>query len=269
VKRAVAPLSSRLRFHPADAIQGTILCYHTIGRSAAPEVVASSEFARQMDALARRFEVLRLSDLVSRILGAPDGRSPGRERVAIAFDDGLMGVLEHALPVLVERQLAATAFLLPGLWGRTAPWPSPAPTAARRLWDEADALTWTGAGMDIGSHGMTHSFLPESDEAQLRYEIEGSRNELQKSFGEIDGFSYPWGVATPREQAFVRQAGYRYAVAGGYGRYHRAADRFSLRRLAIDHEDDLRDFEMKLRGGYDWLSILHIGPGKARSWPSR
>jgi peptidoglycan/xylan/chitin deacetylase (PgdA/CDA1 family) len=263
VKRAVAPVAAAAPRRPRGT-PAVILCYHGIGRRAAPEVVAVEAFRRQLDLLLDRFRVVAVGDLVAAI-GKP---STDPMPVALTFDDGYRNVLEHALPVLRANGLHATAYVLPGLWGRTAVWPSPAPARERALWDEADAKAWAAEGMGVGSHGCTHIDLSAASDDVLDREVADSKRALETTVGTVDGFCYPWGRGSGHARGRVERAGYRYAVAGGYGRHHTNADRYSLSRITVDHDDSVHDLDMKLRGGYDWLDDVGRMRSKVEAWRS-
>jgi peptidoglycan/xylan/chitin deacetylase (PgdA/CDA1 family) len=241
-----------------------ILCYHGIARRAAPEVVAVEAFRRQLDLLLERFRVVPVDELVGAIGETPAEPTP----VALTFDDGYRNVLEHALPLLRASGLHATAFVLPGLWGRTAGWPSPAPRRERELWDESDAKGWVAEGMGLGSHGSTHVDLSSASADVLDREVGDSKRALEASVGPVEGFCYPWGRGATVARGRVERAGYRYAVAGGYGRHHTNVDRYSLARITVDHDDTVHDFHMKLRGGYDWLDDVGRLRSKVGAWRS-
>jgi peptidoglycan/xylan/chitin deacetylase (PgdA/CDA1 family) len=264
VKRAVAPVAAAVPW-PASGTPGAILCYHGVGVHSAVEVVAVDQFRRQLDALLAHFRVTAMTDLVAGIGGADD-REP--LRVAITFDDGYKGVIDHALPLLRDAGVRATAYVLPGLWGRTAPWPSDAPASERVLWDEDDARTWIAEGMELGSHGSSHVDLSAATPEVIDWEVAGSRQALEGATGQIDGFCYPWGRNSALARERVRAAGYRYAVAGGYSRHHGSGDLYALGRITIDHDDTVKDLLLKLRGGYDWLDGVGRLRSKVGSWRS-
>jgi peptidoglycan/xylan/chitin deacetylase (PgdA/CDA1 family) len=263
IKRGVAPVAAAVPRRPRGT-SGVILCYHGIGRRAAPEVVAADAFRRQLDLLLERFRVVPVADLVASIGGAAAEPLP----VALTFDDGYKSVLEHALPLLRSLGLHATAYVLPGLWGRTASWPSDAPVEERALWDEADAKAWMAEGMGLGSHGSTHVDLSTASVDIINREVGDSKRELETSVGSIEGFCYPWGRSSEVARQRVEQAGYRYAVASGYSRHHTDADRYALGRITVDHDDTVDDLRMKLRGGYDWLDGVGRLRSKVGAWRS-
>lgn len=102
----------------------SILMYHRIGQPGADPwniAVSPQNFTSQMDVLSRLRRIVPLSALAP---GAP--RGDGRPPVAITFDDGYAGVIEHALPVLERHGFPATVFVTTGMLG----------SAREYWWDE-------------------------------------------------------------------------------------------------------------------------------------
>src|SRR5262249_60690614 len=81
----------------------------------------ASEFARQVEYLARHYTLLPLSEVIDRL--AQDRPLP-RSPAVLTFDDGFRNVLTTALPVLQRHPAPATVFLVTGLMGTRQPaWP--------------------------------------------------------------------------------------------------------------------------------------------------
>src|SRR5688500_7529622 len=102
-------------------------------------VVREEDFLRQLDHLRER-GIAGLD--VSTALMRP---SPG---VAITFDDGCETDLLIAAPALRERDFGATFYITTGFLGR------------RGYLDSQQLRTLAESGFEIGSHGVTHRFLP-------------------------------------------------------------------------------------------------------------
>jgi peptidoglycan/xylan/chitin deacetylase (PgdA/CDA1 family) len=102
--------------------------------------------------------------------------------VHISFDDGNLSDYEHALPVLHDRRLTATFFVLAGRLGH------PKYLSA----DHVRALR--EAGMGIGNHGWAHADLRRTTDSELAHEVDDSRRLLREVTGEtIDSFAIPFG----------------------------------------------------------------------------
>src|SRR5262245_26357200 len=67
-----------------------------------------NRFARDLDFLAARYDIVGLDDS----LNEGDGAHRARPRLVLTFDDGFAGVHDVAWPLLRARGLTATVFLL-------------------------------------------------------------------------------------------------------------------------------------------------------------
>jgi peptidoglycan/xylan/chitin deacetylase (PgdA/CDA1 family) len=69
-------------------------------------------------------------------------------------------------------------------------------------------------GIEVGSHGMSHTRLAGVTGARLRREIFESRSVLQRTIGgPVGGFCYPYGSLDRAAVRAVRDAGYSYACS--------------------------------------------------------
>lgn len=132
--------------------------------------------------------------------------------VGLTFDDGYADFLDHALPVLREHDFGATLFVLPGRLGGDNAWD---PLGPRKRLLTADGIRSAAeAGVEIGSHGLTHVDLTEADDLRLKAETVESRAVLEELTGAtVAGFCYPYGTVDQRAIDAVQDAGYTYACA--------------------------------------------------------
>ncbi|GAA0589043.1 polysaccharide deacetylase family protein [Actinomadura livida] len=140
-----------------------------------------------------------------------DARAAGRERglVGLTFDDGYADFATRALPVLVRYGFGATAFIVSGRTGTYNAWDD---GPRKPLMTDEQLRTVAAAGIEIASHGRHHVSLPETDDTELREELEESRARLEEVVeGPVTGFAFPYGHATEREVEAARAAGYDYA----------------------------------------------------------
>ncbi|WP_317443441.1 polysaccharide deacetylase family protein [Streptomyces collinus] len=167
------------------------------------------------DRLERQLRWLRARGLrgvsVAELLAAR-ARGEGRDLVGLTFDDGYADFLTGALPVLTRWECTATLFVLPGRFGGDNAWD---PLGPRKPLLTADAVRDAArAGVEIGSHGLTHVDLTRADDTVLGAETAGSRTLLRELTGApVGGFCYPYGTLDRRAVDAVRAAGYDYACA--------------------------------------------------------
>jgi len=174
-----------------------------------------------------------------------EARAQGRARglVGLTFDDGYCDFVDNALPLLRHYDCGATLFVLPGRLGGVNEWDALGPR--KPLLSERGIRAAASAGVEIGSHGLTHVDLTRADDDVLRAETEDSRRRLEElTGGEVPGFCYPYGTVDRRVADAVRRAGYRYACAISPGRL---TGDFALPRVHVGQEDAVWRLELKLR----------------------
>lgn len=131
-----------------------------------------------------------LADILDAVAAAGD--------VAVTFDDGFASDVEVALPLLRERGLTATFFVVSGWLG------APGHLTAEQL------AELRAAGMRIGSHGARHRPWRGLEAAALREEAEDSRAALERVTGvAVDELALPFGSYDRRALRAARSAGYR------------------------------------------------------------
>lgn len=105
-----------------------VLAYHGVSNP--------RSFQRQLDEVLPKYSVIAGTDVVSAARGEAELPS---DALWITFDDGLLSVTEHALPLLIERSIPATLFVSPGFVdGGQLPWWSVVETAVSKGWRFSD-----------------------------------------------------------------------------------------------------------------------------------
>ncbi|MGP4109627.1 polysaccharide deacetylase family protein [Streptomyces sp. 4N509B] len=176
--------------------------------------VSTARLDRQLRWLRRRgLRGVSVDRLLRAVAAAPPGDPSVRRLVGLTFDDGYADFLTHALPLLRAHRCTATLFVLPGRLGGHNAWDTPGPK--KRLLTADGIRAVAEAGMEIGSHGLSHVSLPGlADDDALRAETADSRALLREITGqEVAGFCYPYGHVDARSVGAVRAAGYDYACA--------------------------------------------------------
>lgn len=188
-----------------------VAMYHSIGDCSDDPyrvTVTPERLAGQLAWLRRRgLRGVSVAELL-----AARARGGGRDLVGLTFDDGYADFLTGALPVLTAHGCTATLFVLPGRLGGDNAWD---PLGPRKPLLSADGIRRAAAaGVEIGSHGLTHVDLTRADDPTLAAETAGSRALLSRLTGApVDGFCYPYGTLDRRTVDAVRDAGYAYACA--------------------------------------------------------
>ena len=222
--RAPLVASGRARVHSA-----IILTYHDVGEDESSEVLyylSPDRLRAQLSLVSRsgaRF--VTLAELVDAFLAG----DPLDGLAAVTFDDGLVGVHHHALPVLLDLGVPATVFVVSDLPDTAHPpwYPGSARTMTR-----AELKELSDAGIQLESHTRTHADLPTLDETKLRDELTGSRAVIEDLTAKpVQFLAYPFGHHDDRVRAAAADCGYRAAFTFLNGRVTPGLDPYRLPRL--------------------------------------
>jgi peptidoglycan/xylan/chitin deacetylase (PgdA/CDA1 family) len=169
-----------------------------------------------------------------------DGRPVPRRSVVITFDDGFADNLP-GFEILSRLKLPASVFVPVDSIGRPG------------YLTQSDLQRGLKMGIRIGSHTITHAYLPDLCLEEQEREIVQSRHVLREMFGvPVETFAYPVSGFDRRIMAMVREAGYICAVATNRG-YDRGRDIFALRRIKMTDRDLGARLRLKLSGFYTAL----------------
>ncbi|OIO06334.1 MAG: hypothetical protein AUJ52_12560 [Elusimicrobia bacterium CG1_02_63_36] len=225
-----------------------VLTYHSIGTRLPNDPYGTSISETRF--LAQLESYMRLSGTFPPTpLAAPETDSPA---AAFSFDDGYRDTLKSAAPLLVDRNIPFTVFV-----------------PARHIGDSSGLhLTKSELrelaslkNVRIGAHGDRHTPLTRLDDAELLEELEGGRRRLEDLLGKpVDSMSYPYGAVDRRVRDAAKAAGFRTAACSLYGTNTPARDPLLLKRTEIVAFDSPRDFELKLRGHWDWFALRQGDP---------
>lgn len=225
-----------LMYHELE-LPGRELCQSDPGYTR--YIVTASAFERQM----RRLKELGYRGAnVSQSLALAAG-----EKVVITFDDGCATDLEAAAPVLRELNFGATFYVTAGFLGR------------RGFMIAAQLRELCGLGFEVGCHSMTHSYLPELDQAGLNREIVESKSSLEQITGKaVEHFSCPGGRYDDRVVEVVKRAGYRTLATSRPQLNLKSSDPYALGRVAVLCDTTEEELAGMCRGAGFWkMSLRH------------
>jgi peptidoglycan/xylan/chitin deacetylase (PgdA/CDA1 family) len=221
----------------------SVLMYHDLNED--PEAIAATHrpyvltprtFEEQMDALVR-LGIRGVS--LSAALTATGNRSgtAGPPVTVLTFDDGNASNATSAVPILRARGFTATFFVTAG-WIGQSPYMD---------WTQIRAVA--GAGMEIGTHSLTHRPPAALSPAELDHELRESRRILEEGIGRpvLTG-SAPTGFHNPAIGPAARAAGYRALCVGRIALWTPGGDPFSIPRVPVKAGMPLEQFTRLVRG---------------------
>jgi peptidoglycan/xylan/chitin deacetylase (PgdA/CDA1 family) len=220
--------------------------YHGVDRVGAARdphamFVTPEAFRAQIEHLLESgFVPVSENDYLSGLCGGP----LPRKAVLITFDDGYLGVGEHAAPVLASYGVPSVLYVPAGLLGGWSDWLEP--RYRHPLMSPGDLRAVHAQGMTVGAHGLDHTDLRTLSGPELNRHTAETRQALESLVGdEIRSFAFPYGYHDARVRQAVRAAGYRAAFS-----VHDRSDDFAIRRVDVNALDTMRTFKLKLRPSY-------------------
>jgi peptidoglycan/xylan/chitin deacetylase (PgdA/CDA1 family) len=221
-----------------------VLCYHAVNH------VAEADDRRRIVTSPRLLEA-HVSHLIRRgyhvstteqLLADGEPRRPPSGTIVLTFDDGFADALDVVVPILRRHSIRATFYVNPGRFGIQH---ELVRGVAGRLLDGEGVRALHAAGMEIGSHAMTHRDLRTLDDRQLAEELAASRIAIEQLTGvTCRTLAYPFGLYDERVARATQAAGYEMALAWLPGPWHR----FAVPRLAAPPRHGARRLALKLLG---------------------
>ncbi|MDD3295968.1 MAG: polysaccharide deacetylase family protein [Candidatus Omnitrophica bacterium] len=216
-----------------------ILVYHSLDGKRAENYAAVDikVFRRQMEFIKRNsYKVISL-DRYCRLLRS--GEAVPRRSLIITFDDGYKDNLE-GIKTLKESEFPATIFIIVDKVGKEG------------YLSEEDIKSFLGnSQISIGSHTLTHAYLPGATVSELKKEIAFSKEILEKNFPQtVSAIAYPVGGFDERVLREAEAAGYLCACSTNRG-FSKRINPFALRRIKITNSDGEFSLWAKLSGFYN------------------
>jgi len=209
-----------------DNYEVPILMYHYIRVAPVGDTLGQNlsvtpiNFASQMKWLKENnYATLNLADLadlnkkaISKIIY--DKKKP----IIITFDDGYEDAYTSAWPILKENDFNGTFFIIRNFVGRS------------EYMNQNQINVLSNAGMEIGSHTLSHPSLEKLSTADQRTQIFDSKNTAKT-------FCYPSGKYNDISIVLLKEAGYLAAVTTQPGIANQDSNLFELPRVRIENGD--------------------------------
>lgn len=253
ITRALSKRADDGGFHPC------ILMYHGTPRGEPSSRYSLNEtsFARQLDILSEMgWHTARISELITLETLPP-------KTVFITFDDGYKDNFEYAFPHLMDRGMTATWYVVTGKVGERADWLDFKNASEAVLMNARDLRSMLDAGMEIGSHTISHPDLKQCEAAHLSAEVIESKRQLEDLLShDVATFAYPFGRFSEAAVERVREAGYRFACSVRAGFYNPEVHPLLLPRVTVFRGDSIGEFARKLifaSNDTRWRTLIQYG----------
>lgn len=228
-----------------------VLMYHSIDDHGArlKLSVSTREFRGQMKYLRDRdYDVVsleRLSEIIS------SGSKIPRNIASVTFDDGSLDNYTNAFPILKEYKIPATVFVISGCIGK------PDFLSAAQIKEMSEA------GIDMGSHSVTHPHMEGLAKGDLKREIVGSKKDIEAITGRpVVAFCFPFGGFNDAARGILQEAGYKAALVTMPRDNSIKLDLYRIKRIKIAPGPFSNlDFRIKTSGYYTWF--------KAHRWKKK
>ncbi len=234
-----------------------VLVYHAIEPGPAPLCFEPALFREHLDLIAEApVRAVGLDQLADQL----EAGGLAEPSVAITFDDGFASMIEQAAPMLAERGLPATVFCVAECLGGLSDWATAPASAPRlRLAGAPELRDLEAAGVEVGSHGLSHLPLSRADET-LEREVVESRVRLEEAIGRaVRWFAHPYGsLPAARGRALIERT-YSGAVVSGNRAAEAGSDRWRIPRVDAHYLRRPGLLRRALEGDGSYLAVRRVG----------
>lgn len=195
-------------------------------------------------------DIVSSQDLVEQVDATmPDGWKP--PRVSIVFDDGWVSAAEQAAPIMESFGFVATWFIIADFVDK--PGYSADHVTSGQLEDLAEK------GHELGSHSWDHPDLATLDSAQVRQQLESSKQRLEELGFVVAGLTPPGGSINEKDMGIVKEYyAYMRTIVGGLN--EEPFDRYKLKCVTVTNTTSQNEIRMWIEeaGLQDaWLILVY------------
>lgn len=221
------------------------LTFHGILSPSFPSNIARDTFIKRYIITSERFEQTTeliqpdLSCTISELIRKREGHW-----LVLTFDDGLISDFDIAFPALLRHGLKATFLINSDNVGQEG------------YCNRAQLKTMAEAGMEIGSHGVTHRYLTTMSRIEAIRELYESKERLENeievevtSFAPVGGHYRNWMCEVAHE------AGYRAFATMIPGKTQVGNEPALLRRNQIQAHHDANHIYRLLKGDCETMAL--------------
>ena len=244
---------------PKGALDVRVLCYHSVNPESNNECdpIAPSLFEKHIRHIVGKYHPVCVQDVIDHI----NHNTPlPKKAVLITFDDGYQDNLTYAYPILRKYNCPAIIFLATHFTG-----------GKLKLIDEQgwEAMTWIQVKdlikdnlIDIGAHTRTHRILSKIDTGEVGSEILGSVEDIELNIQrKVKAFAFPNGRLADipiSALKYISESDVELSFSTTWRSWSFKKNRYLLNRIMITGGDTLEVLDMKLKGYFDYIYLVHV-----------
>ena len=187
-----------------------------------------------------------------------------KQNVIITFDDGFSNFFDIVFPLVAKYNIKAILFItsgfIDGLITREDIFSKKLSYKKPLNWSQVKEVS--NAGVEIGSHSLTHLNLLKLDTRAVYAEISDSKKRIEDIIGkEVKYFAYPYGSRNTfdnRIKQIIKDSGYKKAYTNIMGFNTQDTDLYELKRIRILGNDNMFRFKLKINGAYNWIDFFNF-----------
>jgi peptidoglycan/xylan/chitin deacetylase (PgdA/CDA1 family) len=189
----------------------------------------------------KNFKIYKSGELLNKI---------PKNGLSITFDDGYKNNYEFASPILIEKNIPFTIFIITDYIKNNK---------KGYLNENMLKALSNNSLVTIGSHSKNHYDLTKLSEKNLEDELSYSKLYLEDLIGkEVNSMSYPYGKYNDRIKNKVKKIGYKLAFTSDFNKNFDEQNKTNLSRNEIWNTDTIEVFNEKLNGDWDWLKYRNL-----------
>ena len=228
----------------------TILMYHSVNPNHRRSIKLE-KFEQQIEFLTSNYQVSPLKDFFNF----------NRNSFAVTFDDGYEDNFQYALPILKKYNCSTTFFICTGFVEKEIGITKNGAYEGLNPLSLKQIKEMKKQGIDFGCHTHSHPILSKLSLEEVKKEIHKSKVILKNILKDkVKFFAYPQGQIDTFNKDIIlilKEEGFQLACSTIWGSNNKRTDPLILHRIRIDPEDNLKDFQNKIEGNWDFIKWFH------------
>lgn len=234
-------LSSLLKPSGEKGLKCVVIYYHS--------VIDKKKFENQIKYLSNKFSFTNSKFETS--------NTGNKHFILLTFDDGMISVLNNALPILKEYKIPAIIFFPTGFLGKYPNWEVKKDKicSTDRIMNESELkYIFENFDIEIASHTSSHVDLQKVTEENAINELVSSKLILEKIIDKkVKYFSFPYGSFNTGLISLAFQMGYDNVFTTQPEIISLPPKNRFYGRVSVDPDISPLEFKLKVNGAYSWL----------------